>query len=224
MKDFVIIIQGSSSNVNELKEALNGFNLIFSTWVGEENKYVDSDVVIFNELPEYKGPANLNLQKITTISGLKKAKELGYKRALKLRSDIKPTDMPEFFKLIDNELLNFLCWHCHEVYPNCPGYLIDYLMSGLIDDLLILWDIVDMEWCSVPEIHITEQYIKNLISSVDINFFLSNLNSNNDLIWLKNNIKLSSYQENNIYDKYRKYDFECNKEYLVKNYIKFLKK
>lgn len=221
--DFVIIVQGGSEYVQQLKEKLEGFNVIFSTWVGSENKYSNNDIVVYNEKPTYTGPANLNLQKITTINGLKKAKEMGFKRALKLRSDLIPTNMFELFKTLDNEYLNFLCWHCHEVYPNCPGYLIDYLMSGNIDDLIRLWEIEDMSWCVVPEIHLTQQYITKLMGSVSVEYFLQKLNSENDLYWIKRNIKLSSYQGNTIYDKYRKFDFELNKEHLVKDYIKFLK-
>lgn len=223
MEDFVIIVQGSSSYTEQLREALKDFNVIFSTWVGEEKKYSDSDLVVYSQLPLYAGPANLNLQKITTIAGLNRAKELGYKRALKLRSDIIPTNISEFVKYLDNNSMNFLCWHCHEVYPNCPGYLIDYLMSGSIDDLIVLWDIQDMSWCLVPEIHLTQQYITKLMNKVEIEYFLPTLNENNDLFWIKRDIRLSSYQANQIYNKYRKYDFELNKEHLVSDYVKFLK-
>lgn len=223
MEDFVVIVQGGSSHIQEIREKLKDFNIIFSTWDGEQDKYSPSDTVIYSKLPEYKGPANLNLQKTTTIAGLKLAKELGYKRALKLRSDLIPTNPSKFIKLLDNESLNFLCWHCHEVYPKCPGYLIDYLMSGTIEDLLVLWDIEDMSWCVVPEIQITQQYITKLLGKTGVNYFLSDLNSNNDLFWAKRGIMLSSYQANNIYDKYRKYDFENNKEHLTNDYIKFLK-
>ena len=66
-----------------------------------------------------------------------------FKKCLKLRSDIAPTNAHEFIKLLNNDNLNFLCWHCHEVYPKCPGYLVDYLMSGDIDDLIELFDIQD---------------------------------------------------------------------------------
>ena len=185
MKDFVIIVQGGSAHVEQMREALNGFNVIFSTWENEKGKYLESDIVVYNEKPNYNGPANLNLQKITTIGGLNKAKELGYKRALKLRSDLVPTNIEVFIKLLDNDSLNFLCWHSHEVYPDCPGYLVDYLMSGRIDDLLTLWDINDMSWCNVPEIHITQQYISKLMGEVDVKYFLQELNENNDLFWLK---------------------------------------
>jgi hypothetical protein len=191
--------------------------------MGEEEKYSENDDVIFNEIPSYSGPANLNYQKVSTLSGLKKAKELGYDRALKLRGDIIPTNINELIKSFDNDSLNFLCWHCHEVYPNCPGYLIDYLMSGKIDYLIELWDIEDMSWCTVPEIHLTQQYISKLINRVNIKYFLPELNPNNDLFWIKRGVNLSSYQANTIYDKYRKYDFDLNKEHLVSDYIKFLK-
>lgn len=180
--------------------------------------------MIFNQIPPYPGPANLNLQKISTMAGLQKAKQLGFRRVLKLRSDIIPTNMGEFIKLLDNNFLNFLCWHAHEVYPNCPGYLVDYLMSGPIDYLVELWDILDMNWCSVPEVYITQQYILKLLDKVNIQYFLPNLNKDNDLFWAKQGIFLSSYQSNNIYDKYRKYDFELTSEYLKKDYIKFLNK
>jgi len=223
MNDFVIIVQGSNIYVEQIKKALTDLNVIFSTWVGEEEKYCKNDNVIFNEIPNYSGPANLNYQKVSTLSGLKKAKELGYNRALKLRGDIIPTNINELIKLFNNNSLNFLCWHCHEVYPNCPGYLIDYLMSGKIDDLIELWDIEDMSWCTVPEIHLTQQYISKLIDRVDIQYFLPELNSNNDLFWIKRGFNLSSYQANTIYDKYKKYDFDLNKEHLVSDYIKFLK-
>ena len=222
MKDFVIVVQGPSVYVEQVKNALSGFDIIFSTWTGEENKYNQNDIAIFNEIPSYNGPANLNLQKISTSSGLHKAKELGYKKALKLRSDLIPANVNKFMKLLDNEDLNFLCWNCHEVYPGCSGYLVDYLMSGSIDHLIKLWDIKNMDWCVVPEIHLTHQYIETLIDLVDIRYFLNNLNQNNDLHWIKKQIMLSSYQPNNIYDRYVEYNFVENKERLKENYISFL--
>lgn len=221
MEDFVIIVQGPSSYVEQIKNSLLGFNIVFSTWVGEENKYLNSDTVIFNEPPTHPGPFNLNYQKTSTLSGLIKAKNLGYRRALKLRSDIAPTNINKFFKLIDNDSLNFLCWHYHEVYLGCPGYLVDYLMSGNIDDLIKLWDIKDMDWCNIPEVYLTNQYIQHLIDAVDINYFLNNLNQNNDLHWIKKQIMLSSYQPNNIYDRYAEYNFVENKQRLKENYISF---
>ena len=224
MNKLGILIQGSSSNVEEQKskwgDKLN--DLLFSTWVGEEIKYKNTDKVIFNDYPADFGSANFNLQIITTINGLTEMKKLGYTHVLKLRSDLVPTNYQDFLKLIDNDNLNFLCWHEHIVYDNCPGYLVDYLMSGPIDDMINLWSIND-NFCVVPEIILTWSYISKL-SNLPINYFLDSLNTNNDLLWIKNNIHLSSYQSNNIYDKYKKYDFSLNKENLKSDYLKFLNK
>lgn len=221
MEDFVIIVQGPSLYIEQVKNSLFGFNVIFSTWAGEENKYLDNDNVIFNEIPYYSGPFNFNYQKKSTLSGLIEAKNLGYKRALKLRSDIIPTNINEFIKLLDNNDLNFLCWHHHEVYPGCPGYLVDYLMSGNINDLIKLWDIKNMDWCDTPEVYLTNQYIQILIDAVNINYFLNNLNENNNLYWIKKQIMLSSYKANDLYDRYIEYNFIENKENLKQNYINF---
>lgn len=222
MDNLAIVVQGQSNHVRLMKKHLTGHNVIYSAWTGEESEYSDKDIVIFNEIPKHSGPANFNFQKISTTSGLKKAKELGFKKALKLRSDLVPTNSNKFLKLLDNNDLNFLCWHCHEVYPKCPGYLVDYLMSGDIDHLIELYDIKDTSWCVVPEIHLTQQYTSKLMDKVGINFFLSELNSDNDLFWGKYNIKLSSYQNHPPYNFYKKYEFNESKKHLKEGYSSFL--
>lgn len=223
MNDFVIVVQGPTSYLPVMKTIFKKYNVIYSTWTGEEHKYDYNDIAVFSKIPSYKGPANMNLQKISTLAGLEKGKELGYERALKLRSDLMPTNIEALMKMLDNQDLNFLCWHYHEVYPSCPGYLVDYLMSGRIDDLFILWNIDDMEKCLVPEINLTNQYINKLMSTVNISYFLDSLSPNNDLYWIKHELMLSSYKVNHIYDKYRKYDFGTSKDFLNKNYMEFLK-
>ena len=114
--DLAIIIQGESNYVENLRSAFKGCNTIFSTWHGEESKYSDDDKVIYNLIPDDRGPCNLNLQKISTINGLLLAKKLGFKKALKIRSDLIPNNTTEFLNLFNNNYLNFLCWHDHQVY------------------------------------------------------------------------------------------------------------
>ena len=48
-KDLSIIIQGPSDNIEELKKKWVGYNLIWSTWKGNEEKYNDNDIVIFDD-------------------------------------------------------------------------------------------------------------------------------------------------------------------------------
>ena len=100
----VIIIQGPSSNVLELKKAWLGYDIIWSTWFGEENNYNENDIVVYSDKPNESGVGNLNLQLITTHSGLIKAKELGYDRAFKWRSDMIPTN-PDIFSIVPGSLV-----------------------------------------------------------------------------------------------------------------------
>lgn len=222
MRDIAIVIQGPSDYVVQQKRAWKGYgnHCIFSTWVGEQNKYKSSDNVVFNEIPVDSGCANINYQIGSTLQGLKLAKELGYDRALKLRSDLIPTNYKNFLDTIDNDNYNFLCWHHHMVYHNCPGYLVDYLMSGNVDMLIKLWDINEL-FCAVPQIMLTWNYIKNC-SDVQIVYFLNSLSQVNDLFWIKRGIYLSSYQKNKIYDKYDRFTFGQNLQHLSQTYLSFL--
>jgi hypothetical protein len=218
-----IVIQGGSTNVKEQKECWSEFknDIIFSTWIGSESQYDLEDNVIYNEYPNDFGPANFNLQIVSTMNGLLKLKELGYTHVLKIRSDLTPTNSKSFLKLIENNDFNFLCWHDHIVYENCPGYLVDYFMSGPIDDMINLWTFEE-NVSIVPEVNLTWNYICK-ISNININYVLSDLNDGNNMYWIKNNRYLSTYQKNEIYDKYKKYDFSLNKHFLDKNYLNFLK-
>lgn len=221
MKDFVVLIQGGIDYIQKHKEIWKDHNVIFSTWKGNENYFDENDIVIFNEFPSDPGPANVNLQLITTINGLKKAKELGFKKVLKIRSDLIPTDVTKFLNLLNFEKLNFLCWHGHEVYPDCPGYLVDYLMAGEIEEMIKLWSFNHI-FCLVPEVMLTWSYIENC--NIDIEYFLHTLTEDNDLFWLKNNIFLSSYRNKIQNDQFKKYDFNLNKNFLKQKYLNFLKK
>jgi hypothetical protein len=218
-----IIIQGPSSNVKEQKESWESYkdNVIFSTWVGSEHLYDEIDNVIFNEPPTEISETKFNYQVLSTHNGLVRAKQLGYKYALKLRSDLIPTNCLEFLKLIDNNEFNFLCWHEHIVYENCPGYLVDFLMSGPIDKMIDLWSI-DNLFCTVSEVMLTWNYICKT-SDVDINYFLEGLNDENNLFWIKYDLHLSTYQKNDIYYEYKKNYFSLNHEYLNNDYLNFLK-
>lgn len=87
-----IVIQGPSSNVSQLKKAWSGYDIIWSTWVGDENHYDNNDIVVHSQKPSDTGTGNINLQLITTFNGVKKAKDLGYDRVFKWRSDMIPTN------------------------------------------------------------------------------------------------------------------------------------
>lgn len=194
MNNFCIVIQGPSTYVEEMKIAFDGIApLVFSTWVGEENKYKETDVVVFNNFPDVKGAGNTNYHKVSTLNGLLKAKNLGYTRVLKLRSDMIPTHPRKFISLFDNDKLNFFSWHFvpgTEVY----AYVVDYFMSGNVDDLIKMWSF-EMRQVRIPEIMLTNSIIKNF-EEAEINYVIHDLSSDNNVHWVKNNIYLDTYKSN----------------------------
>jgi len=136
-----VIIQGPTHDYERMRKAWSGFDIIYSTWEGEEEKgYTESDCVIYNKMPKEKGPGNINLQIKSSLSGLKKAKEQGYDFCLKWRSDYIPKNANKFFDLFDEEKLNFIAWSEHRAFLSYfrarHGYLIDYFFSGKTDWLI----------------------------------------------------------------------------------------
>jgi hypothetical protein len=217
MFKLAILIQGASSNVDEQKKTWeNKEDLFFSTWIGSEGLYQSDDNVIYNTPPSDPGPMNFNYQITSTYNGLLKIKSLGYTHVLKLRSDLIPTDSVKFLDILVEDKFNFLCWHAHEVYPGCPGYLIDYLMSGPIDDMIKLWNITDI-FCTVPEVILTKKYIDNF--NTEPIYFLDKINNENNLYWIKKDVYLDSYKIT-LSDPYNKYTFNNSVEYLNSEYIK----
>ena len=218
--DTIILVQGSSDNVKEQKEAWKSHIVLFSTWKGSEQNYEDGDMVIFNSIPEDRGPSNFWMQQVSTLAGLKKVKEMGYEYCLKIRSDLVPTNSHKFLNCLDKDKLNFLCWHNHEVYPKCSGYLVDYLMFGQIENMIQLWE-TQNAFCVVPEIILTWNYINNC-KCFPKKYFLNYLNEKNDLRWIKRNILLSSYKNIPSFDSHQKFYFTEQEKHLGESYIDFL--
>ena len=76
MEKICLIIQGPSNNVNIIKEKYKNTNIqiIFSTWIGEESKYNENDIVIFNKMRQLKRYSKCYVTTISTYNGLIKAK------------------------------------------------------------------------------------------------------------------------------------------------------
>jgi hypothetical protein len=191
--EFAIVVRGISGDVQGMKSCLSAYSkkIIFSCWEGEESKYSTEDTVVYNDkktIPD--GPYSFIVQKTAILSGLKKAKDLGYENVILIRSDLFFSLSENIIPLFDFERLNFLCWH-----TNSGGYFVDYLMAGKIDHLNILWD-ANAPWKSATcEKIITNQYVTNLIDNVKINFILGHLDRDRDIFWSRFGIWLSSYKQ-----------------------------
>jgi hypothetical protein len=138
----VVVIQGGTMAelVPHLKDAWKGTPIIFSTWEDSDKScYDENDLVLYNKIPEEKGVGNLNLQRVSSLNGFLKAKELGYDRVVKWRYDLLPKNSLGLLNLFKDDFINFYAFHDHNA-----GYLIDYFMEGEIDDMINLYTFTDL--------------------------------------------------------------------------------
>jgi hypothetical protein len=145
-----VVVQGQTypSYVDLVRESWEGYQIIFSTWDNtDKSHYREDDIVIYNPIPDNPGTKNLNLQKISTINGFLKARELGWDRALKSRSDFVTTTADGLFGLFDKTKLN--------LHGYWSGYITDFYMEGEIDDVITLFE-VDING-QHPEWHLTKK-------------------------------------------------------------------
>ena len=176
-KDVAIIVQGPITQMEYdfIRDKWGSHQLIISTWEGNVTQFKDGDIIIYNKIPNDKGVHNFNLQKVSTHSGLLKAREMGYQLALKIRNDMYPTYPQALLDSMDWDKLNLLAWHEHK-----DGYITDYIMAGNINDLLRLYDVKPDG--AYPEYILTEKLFNSKLSN-KTNYFLDKLNTDNNIHW-----------------------------------------
>lgn len=191
-KEIVVIVQGATvcDNIEKLKNDWELFPIIFSTWDdGPMYCYDDSDVVLFNKRPETVAVGNLNLQRVSSLNGFMKAKEMGYKRVIKWRFDLFPINANELVQLFSKNCINFLAFHDHNA-----GYLVDYFSEGDVDDMIELFTFSDF---NVPhaEVAFTNRMFE-LGFDKKMNFIINDLEKDKkDIYWQKYNHYLSDYKK-----------------------------
>ena len=205
MNDVCLIIQGPSDHVACIKEKYkDNITIIFTTWYGEESKYNKNDIVVFNKMPQERGVQNVMLQQLSTYNGLLKAKELGFKNAIKIRSDAYFTDLSHFLENeIDYSKLNFLYFlnyhriNGHDNNSNHYKYFCDYIQFSSVDNLLKMWNF-KYDTCSYPEQLITK-HIFNTFEKEEISFIGNYLTNQCDIYWISRDLYLSTLINDNSY-------------------------
>jgi hypothetical protein len=184
-KDICIIVQG---NINPewiplVKQGFKDYHTIYSTWEGTDRNLFDEwDMVMYNAMPEF-GVKNLNLQRVSSLNGFLKAKEMGFKRVLKWRSDFYCPHPKEFLETFDKDCINFYSWHN-------DGYVTDFFMEGDIDEMIELFSFDN--WNEVPY---PERAFTNRLFALGLDkkaaFNCKKIFEPNDVKWLKHNYWLS---------------------------------
>lgn len=178
MNGICVVVQGrtESNFVKSLKDKFKNIPLIFSTWVdADKSAYSETDIVLYNEYPSDRGPHNFHLQRISSLNGFIKAKELGYKRVIKWRCDLEPNNSEELLKLFDIQFINFYSFVIHQ-----DGYIADFFMEGDVDDMINLFDINTNP--PYPEYGFTKKMYE-LGLDKKANFILNKLNKDNDILF-----------------------------------------
>jgi hypothetical protein len=193
MKDSVVVIQGPIRIDPKFMEKSINWDIIWSTWEGEN---VSTNFpVVYNKKPAIFGKQNVILQSTSTYNGVLKAKELGYKYVLKWRSDQYPTNFETFISFFNKNSTNVLFYNM-SYYVGIP-YYVDYFSFSSVDDTLRIWDpdLYYKDNFSFPEEKFTENILK---FSKKINCVGQFLTEQNDIIWNRRGevLKLSSYLKN----------------------------
>jgi len=160
-----IVIQGPILHINGFtletvkiyQRHFAGSRIILSTWDDESSPVIRQFeelgvMVIQNKKPLYAGESNINMQIVSTQSGMLKAKEFGVERALKTRTDQRmyAPDLADFFHNLTETFP--LKGHWPKQRSRIVGCslnsfkyrmygLSDMLIYGDIDDMLLYWDI-----------------------------------------------------------------------------------
>jgi hypothetical protein len=148
--DVAIVVQGQADFDcwAKISEQFSDYVIIFSCWTIPTSNVKEFEGrikhlstkerwILCQKPPRIRGVHNLNLQKISTMNGVNYARKLGFKFVLKWRSDQIPVGgnrlVREFYS---PEHVSLLFWHKHR-----HGYLVDYSVFGLCDDLSTLFDV-----------------------------------------------------------------------------------
>jgi len=213
--DLGIIIHGliDESLLKDVESLKN--NVIFSCWNNNPINFGDF-IVTKNDEPTDGRIGNLIKQSKSILYGCNIAQNMGFKRVLKIRGDMFIKNKSDFLNLIDNDELNLFSWHFCESVPHSRGYIVDYFMSGKIEDIINLWSVDLSLGHPIAEQYITHNFFKLLKkNNVKYNFILNQINQDNDVFWLKKDMYLSTYNSH-VLD----YDGDLtNKDFTQKSYF-----
>ena len=164
MPRFAIVIQGPIDKENDFtletvriyKKHFKNAIIILSTWENENKEYLvnfekEEIFILLNKLPEYVGEKNINLQIVSSFTGMQKARELKAEYAMKTRTDQRIYSL-SVYEFLYNMIKAFPLKYKNEQKERLVGISIntfkyrlynvsDMGMFGNIDDMLLYWGV-----------------------------------------------------------------------------------
>lgn len=129
---------------------------IISTWKYTNPNFIEvlteeGFICILNDPPPYIH--TINMQQVAIRSGLLKAKEMGFKYCIRTRTDIYPNNYELFC-----EKTRPLYTDKITVFTHFFGHICDFVIMGLIDEMLLLFAHQLDSGCATNEVFIMEKY------------------------------------------------------------------
>ena len=224
-KDIGIIIQGPYQNSNIFEYIVNAYsginNVIFILHKNEIELEQKSKMLLDHnsinyaicDTPSNSGYQNVNVQAASVMTGLNILENLGYKKAIKIRSDMVLYPLHTLLNNLEWDKLNFfeyvrVGYHIDRKNTNekiikkykdninyKPAYPTDYIVAGKINDMKMYFDYYEQEyenWAAEYKFIFNYLYRKNLMldNSIDYlknycNFFRRTLKEKEiDMVWI----------------------------------------
>ena len=163
--DYAIVLQGpvrteknfTVETVKYYKRCYPGVTVIVSTWTeSDTTAKAEAEklgaIWIESEPPEMRGAGNVNMQLASSLAGMKKAKSLGCKYAMKTRTDHRfyAADVLQYFRNLQmafpsentemvSDRIVFISYRWSFRY--FPFFLCDHATFGTIDELIKLYSV-----------------------------------------------------------------------------------
>jgi hypothetical protein len=159
---------------------INVKHKIISTWKDQDSLLIEDlskngFTIILNDYPEHKNTVNYQITCIR--AGLLKAQEMGFKYAVRSRTDIFPNNQLKFIDItrnLYNEKITVIGGIKGE-YPN-DDCILDLIVSGHINEMLIVYEKIQLPNDSrSPEQFLLETYFNQ--DKIKINLLNTKLNS-----------------------------------------------
>jgi len=204
--NYCIVIQGpilhndnfTKNTILNYMKLYGNINIVLSTWSDEKyniNKEIfkfKNVYIIFSEKPANYGIQNINLQIISTLNGLLKAKELKCKFVLKTRTDQRFYKI-DLFKYLDSYLFSYssiseklkykLIVSSLNTYKYRLYGISDMFMYGAIDDVILYWDSIlderesidyklsntqlEFSKLNICEVYLTTNFLKKINHNIE---------------------------------------------------------
>jgi hypothetical protein len=174
MDDTCVVISGllTDEYVNNLLITYSSVNnKIITTWEDQDQTLIkklrdNGFIIVLNKplvIPVYNQHASALVQTTAIKSGIIKAQELGFKYAIRMRSDVTCNDFILFCKVIESKYKEKVTALC-----GILNYFYDAVIAGPIKDMVKLYNnIPSNEDTRGPERFLMEEYMEDTNTTVE---------------------------------------------------------